>query len=114
MTEEEAVAMALRAGFEAGKFDDEAWIDDAVGYGDGIWMTIDGNINVTAIADAAIAAFIALGWQKVGPDRVVVPREPTDTMNDAARDWSVKLYGKAIGKDASEGCYRAMIEARPK
>lgn len=41
----------------------------------------------------------------------VVPLEPTQSMHDAARDWSQQKYGKAIGKDASDGCYRAMLEA---
>lgn len=55
---------------------------------------------------AAPAAPVADGW-------VLVPREPTEAMNDAARDWSAEKYGKPIGKDASEGCYRAMLAAAP-
>lgn len=44
----------------------------------------------------------------------LVPDEPTGEMHLAARDWSVKLYGKAIGLDASHGCYKAMLSAVPK
>lgn len=55
---------------------------------------------------AAPPAPEADGW-------VLVPREPTEAMNDAARDWSAEKYGKPIGKDASEGCYRAMLAAAP-
>lgn len=38
-------------------------------------------------------------------------REPTEAMHDAARDWSLAKYGKAIGIDASDGCWRAMVDA---
>lgn len=44
----------------------------------------------------------------------LVPIEPTKEMHHAARDWSVKLYGKAIGFEASHGCYKAVISAAPK
>jgi hypothetical protein len=40
----------------------------------------------------------------------VAPEEPTEAMHDAARDWSIKKYGAAIGIDASQGCYRAMLQ----
>ena len=43
---------------------------------------------------------------------VVVPKEPTQTMLDSARDWSTKKYGKAVGNDGASGCYKAMIEAQ--
>ncbi|WP_180012976.1 hypothetical protein [Acinetobacter sp. YH16031] len=43
---------------------------------------------------------------------VVVPKEPTQTMLDSARDWSAKKYGKAVGNDGASGCYKAMIEAQ--
>jgi hypothetical protein len=68
--------------------------------------------NVMDQAQAAIAA-----WNtrpEGGPEGfVLVPLEPTEAMHNAARDWSYAKYGKPIGLDASEGCYRAMIEARP-
>jgi len=44
-------------------------------------------------------------------ESVVVPREPTEAMLDAARDWSQKQYGKPIGNTAASGCYRAMLRA---
>ena len=33
---------------------------------------------------------------------------PTDKMLEAARDWSIKKYGKAIGNDAAIGCWTVM------
>ena len=41
----------------------------------------------------------------------VVPVEPTEGMHDAAREWSLVKYGQGIGRDASDGCYRAMLAA---
>lgn len=41
----------------------------------------------------------------------LVPTEPTEAMHDAARDWSIQRYGKAIGSDASRGCYSVMLSA---
>ncbi|EXE11920.1 hypothetical protein J559_3179 [Acinetobacter sp. 983759] len=43
---------------------------------------------------------------------VLVPREPTEKMLNAARDWSTAKYGKPVGNDGSKGCYQAMIEAQ--
>ena len=45
-------------------------------------------------------------------DFVLVPKEPTQTMLDSARDWSTKKYGRAVGNDGTSGCYKAMIEAQ--
>lgn len=42
---------------------------------------------------------------------VLVPVEPTNAMLVAARDWSVKKYGQAVGNDGASGCYKAMIQA---
>lgn len=52
------------------------------------------------------AQAIPEGWQ-------LVPKEPTDEMHNAARDWAVKKYGLGIGRDGSDGCYRAMLAAAP-
>jgi hypothetical protein len=38
-------------------------------------------------------------------------REPTETMHHGARDWSYKHYGKPVGLDGSDGCWKAMIDA---
>jgi hypothetical protein len=38
-------------------------------------------------------------------------REPTEAMENAARDWSAAKYGKPIGKDASNGCWQCQINA---
>lgn len=45
------------------------------------------------------------------PDYVLVPRIPTDEMLVGARDWSYKKYGKPVGNDGANGCYKAMIKA---
>ena len=54
------------------------------------------------------------GWRYVPPDSVVVPREPTEAMEDAALDagldinWNYEARGEPGGpKDV----YRAMIQA---
>lgn len=44
----------------------------------------------------------------------IVPIEPTDEMQNAARDWSVATLGHAVGGSGSRGCYQAMINAAPK
>ena len=44
----------------------------------------------------------------------VVPVEPTEKMLEAARDWSIAKYGKAVGNDGATGCYRTMIAAYEK
>lgn len=41
------------------------------------------------------------------------PERPTQSMLDAARDWSYKKYGQAIGNDAAIGCWNAMLKAAP-
>jgi hypothetical protein len=40
-----------------------------------------------------------------------LPRTPTEPMLIAARDWSQRKYGKAIGNDAASGCWQAMLDA---
>lgn len=42
---------------------------------------------------------------------IVVPKEPTEPMLNAARDWSAQKYGKPVGNDGAIGCYRSMIAA---
>jgi len=61
-----------------------------------------------------IANHIAQPRKMVPEGWKLVLVEPTDEMHVAARDWSTVKYGKAIGLDASEGCYKAMLEAAPK
>ena len=56
------------------------------------------------ITEAILAALSSAGM-------AVVPVEPTETMHNAARDWSLYKYGKPIGKEASDQCYRIMIAA---
>jgi len=41
----------------------------------------------------------------------LVPVEPTEAMLNAARDWSLKKYGQAVGNDGARGCYAAMLAA---
>lgn len=51
-------------------------------------------------------------WSAAVPEGfVVVPIVPTGAMLVAARDWSVKKYGQAVGNDGASGCYKAMIAA---
>lgn len=44
---------------------------------------------------------------------VLVPREPTEAMLIAARDWSLQKYGQGVGNDGATGCYAAMLKAAP-
>jgi hypothetical protein len=46
-------------------------------------------------------------------DEAATPLEPTEAMLDAARDWSIKKYGRGIGNDAAIGCWKAMLLACP-
>jgi hypothetical protein len=38
-----------------------------------------------------------------------LPMQPTESMLNAARDWSIKKYGRGIGNDAAIGCWQAML-----
>lgn len=49
----------------------------------------------------------------VGSALVAKPRNPTEEMLNAARDWSVKKYGIGIGNDAAIGCWQSMHDAAP-
>jgi hypothetical protein len=40
-----------------------------------------------------------------------VPREPTEAMLKAAREWSRAKYGQPVGNDAAYACWRAMWDA---
>lgn len=62
------------------------------------------NLNSTELLAALRIPAPKSGW-------VSVPREPTEAMLLASRDWSDKLYGKPIGSPAAKGCYAAMLEA---
>lgn len=48
--------------------------------------------------------------QSAEQDRI--DAEPTEAMLNAARDWSIKKYGQAIGSDAAIGCWKAMHAAK--
>lgn len=94
-----------------------AWLREAKRYFENRPMKEDSafwaNIHNAECADK-IAVLIEATPPAPAPDGwVMVPREPTEAMHDAARDWSAKKYGKPIGLDASDGCYRAMIAAAP-
>lgn len=43
----------------------------------------------------------------------LVPIEPTQGMLEAARDWSLKQYGKPVGNDGANGCYQSMLADAP-
>lgn len=40
-----------------------------------------------------------------------MPRDPTEAMLIAARDWSHAKYGKPIGKEDATQCWQAMFDA---
>ncbi len=62
-------------------------------------------------------------WDNIAKDRpaahpaeateemMLVPREPTKEMLNAARDWSIKKYGRGIGNDSAIGCWNVMYQA---
>lgn len=50
---------------------------------------------------------------KLAAPVAAVPNSPTESMLNAARDWSVKKYGQGIGNDAAIGCWTAMLAAAP-
>lgn len=60
--------------------------------------------------NACRAAMLA---QPVSQGYKLVPVEPTEDMQIAAREWSRRKYGRPIGSDASIGCYRAMLAKSP-
>lgn len=62
-----------------------------------VW--VDGDVDFESCAFNAIRAVL---------DAIA---EPSEAMHHAARDWSRVKYGQPIGKDASDGCWRAMIAA---
>lgn len=41
----------------------------------------------------------------------IVLKDPDENMLNAARDWSVDKYGRGVGNDGAEGCYKAMLNA---
>jgi hypothetical protein len=51
---------------------------------------------------------------KAGFSIVKIGNCPTVAMLEAARDWSIKKYGKPIGDDAAVGCWKAMSGAARK
>jgi hypothetical protein len=63
------------------------------------------------LANTAIDAYLAV----LSPDQPAAtpPRQPTEAMLNAARDWSRKKYGTPIGNDGAVGCWQAMLAASP-
>lgn len=66
----------------------------------------DNQIN-ESIANSAREALALLRSIKDEPSE----GEPTETMLEAAREWSRAKYGKPIGNDAARGCWLAMFAA---
>lgn len=66
--------------------------------------TPDGTMFVTwkGTMRIAIKALRASGYE-------IVLKEPDEKMLNAARDWSVDKYGRGVGNDGAEGCYKAML-----
>lgn len=59
---------------------------------------------------AALNALTAAGWQRVGPDQVVVPREATPEMCE--QFYALRLREQSLAVSASDS-YRAMLAALP-
>ncbi len=70
------------------------------------WDAYSPEDSISDMRKAIAAAINASGC-------VLVPREPTEKMLIAARDWSHTRYGKPIGNDAATGCWGAMLAAAP-
>lgn len=76
-----------------------------------------GSTRITKLSlsiDTKEAQALLLSYLDGLDDWQLVPKDPTEEMHHAARDWSVEKYGKAIGFEASCGCYKAMLAAAPK
>lgn len=79
-------------------------------------MNEHGPVASRNLAQAAIAALEARGWQRVPEGCVVAPLEPTEDMFEDGGyvlDDDVEGPGQAACTAAVK-CYRAMIAARPK
>lgn len=79
-------------------------LDDGFSHAPHYWAKLSESEKQRECMRGALAALNAGGY-------VIVPKEPTEAMHDAARDWSDKKYGKPIGLDGSTGCYKAMLYA---
>lgn len=67
-------------------------------------------------ADAILSLLTRAGWQHVGPEDVVVPREPTEAMLRAGFGPVSDLYERPTStnieiRTAGGACYRAMLAA---
>lgn len=71
----------------------------------------DGEYGNSFLANSAWKAWQAATAPRAPEGYVLVPVEPSNAMLVAARDWSVKKYGQAVGNDGASGCYKAMIKA---
>jgi hypothetical protein len=68
--------------------------------------------RVAEIEEAFLAGYdVAPPPPAILAGMALVPVEPTEVMYEAARDWSVCVYGIGIGDKAAQGCWKAMIEA---
>lgn len=70
-----------------------------------------GNPISEAMKDRAPAFAAGVHIREVVDFVVRSLREPSKAMHDAARDWSRDKYGKPIGRDATDGCWKVMIDA---
>lgn len=74
------------------------------------------SVAISVTQDGEVVSFDRSAFKKnlAKAGFVVVPLEPTEKMLEAARDWSIAKYGKAVGNDGAIGCCRAMIVAYEK
>ena len=66
--------------------------------------------NISSLEPVMVGS-LGVGWEYLARAAIVALREPSEAMTDAARDWSIKKYGKAVGSDGSTGCWQSMIDA---
>jgi len=71
---------------------------------------VAGPCQVTVTRALRIARSALSNTSTVSPAQTP-PVQPTEAMLNAARDWSVKKYGRGIGNDAAIGCWQAMLAA---
>ncbi|MDS7927636.1 hypothetical protein [Acinetobacter sp. V115_6] len=90
-----------REAFEA-KFPKSHWVE---------WDDKQGRYICAYVADAEANTYTKMFKAWIARAEKALQVMPTQRMLDAARDWSYKKYGKAIGNDAAMGCWKAMVEA---
>lgn len=103
---------ALRARPATGGAD--AWNDDPTPEQDAEIMNHDGPLSRGQLHPWDFYKIIRAAGPPARPSAEHVerpPREPTEAMLNAARDWSVSKYGQGVGNADATGCWQAMLDA---